>query len=140
MMQAMAIPPRFRARKLAILALVLAVGTVVAFGVLLQVWLIPLRPVVYLSALAVAVGIAVISVALWRGWLQVSALVVSALLLVLAAVFNFVLMRVPTGPSAFVVGAPAPDFTLPDATGAPVRLADFRGKKPVVLVFYRGYW
>jgi acetyl esterase/lipase len=34
------------------------------------------------------------------------------------------------------VGAPAPDFTLPDLTGKnPVTLSDFKGKKPVVLVF-----
>ena len=33
------------------------------------------------------------------------------------------------------VGAKAPDFTLPDKSGAPVRLSDFRGKK-FVLYFY----
>ena len=38
------------------------------------------------------------------------------------------------------VTQPAPDFTLEDAAGKPVTLADFRGKKSVVLVFYRGYW
>lgn len=32
-------------------------------------------------------------------------------------------------------GVQAPDFTLPDASGKPVRLADFRGKR-VVLYFY----
>lgn len=32
-------------------------------------------------------------------------------------------------------GQPAPDFTLPDETGAPRRLSDLRGK-PVVLYFY----
>jgi peroxiredoxin len=36
-------------------------------------------------------------------------------------------------------GTKAPDFTLPDATGAPVSLADFRGK-PLVLVFYPLDW
>ena len=65
---------------------------------------------------------------------------VSVLLLGLGGVFNFVLARVPSTPSAFVVGQPAPDFTLPDAAGRPVSLADYRGRKPVVLVFYRGYW
>jgi peroxiredoxin Q/BCP len=33
-------------------------------------------------------------------------------------------------------GDPAPDFELPDAGGALVRLSDFRGKAPVVLFFY----
>jgi peroxiredoxin len=34
------------------------------------------------------------------------------------------------------VGATAPDFTLPDANKTPTSLADFRGKQPVLLVFY----
>jgi hypothetical protein len=38
------------------------------------------------------------------------------------------------------VGQPAPDFTLPDCTGAPVRLKDLLARGPVVLSFYRGRW
>ena len=34
------------------------------------------------------------------------------------------------------VGATAPDFTLPDANKAPVTLSEFRGRQPVLLVFY----
>ena len=34
------------------------------------------------------------------------------------------------------VGDVAPDFTLPDTDGHPVRLSDFRGKKNVTLAFY----
>jgi peroxiredoxin len=34
------------------------------------------------------------------------------------------------------VGAAAPDFTLPDANKTPVTLSAFRGKQPVLLVFY----
>jgi cytochrome oxidase Cu insertion factor (SCO1/SenC/PrrC family) len=34
------------------------------------------------------------------------------------------------------VGDVAPDFTLPDTKGQPVKLSDFRGKKNVVLAFY----
>jgi cytochrome oxidase Cu insertion factor (SCO1/SenC/PrrC family) len=34
------------------------------------------------------------------------------------------------------VGDAAPDFTLNDTNGTPVRLSDFRGKKNVVLAFY----
>jgi cytochrome oxidase Cu insertion factor (SCO1/SenC/PrrC family) len=38
------------------------------------------------------------------------------------------------------VGQPAPNFTLEDSDGKSVSLADYRGKKNVVLVFYRGHW
>ena len=38
------------------------------------------------------------------------------------------------------VGQPAPDFTLEDSDGKAISLSDFRAKKSVVLVFYRGYW
>jgi peroxiredoxin len=37
------------------------------------------------------------------------------------------------------LNAPAPDFTLPDFTGRPVSLSDFRGSKNVLLVFNRGF-
>jgi cytochrome oxidase Cu insertion factor (SCO1/SenC/PrrC family) len=43
-----------------------------------------------------------------------------------------------TGPLA--IGEVAPDFTLQDHNGQKVTLSDARGKSPVVLVFYRGYW
>jgi cytochrome oxidase Cu insertion factor (SCO1/SenC/PrrC family) len=36
------------------------------------------------------------------------------------------------------VGAIAPDFTLTDTNGKPVKLSAI--KQPTVLVFYRGYW
>lgn len=38
------------------------------------------------------------------------------------------------------IGTAAPDFTLESKDGAPVTLSSLRGKKNVVLVFYRGYW
>ena len=38
------------------------------------------------------------------------------------------------------VGETAPDFTLVDQNGRKHSLAAERGKRPVVLVFYRGYW
>jgi peroxiredoxin Q/BCP len=34
------------------------------------------------------------------------------------------------------VGNKAPDFSLPDQTGKPVKLSDFLGRKNVVLAFY----
>ena len=37
-------------------------------------------------------------------------------------------------------GETAPDFTLEDQEGRNHTLSAERGKQPVVLVFYRGYW
>lgn len=38
------------------------------------------------------------------------------------------------------VGQPAPDFSLENIDGKVISLSDFRDKKSVVLVFYRGQW
>ena len=49
----------------------------------------------------------------------------------------------PTGSmrgSPIAVGDIAPDFTLQDQNNSKVTLSDVRGKRSVVLVFYRGYW
>jgi len=48
------------------------------------------------------------------------------------ALFDFL----GAGKPSVAVGERAPDFELPDANGKPVRLADFRGKRAVVLYFY----
>ncbi len=37
-------------------------------------------------------------------------------------------------------GMPAPDFSLESFAGPTVTLSQFRGKKTVVLAFYRGHW
>jgi cytochrome oxidase Cu insertion factor (SCO1/SenC/PrrC family) len=46
----------------------------------------------------------------------------------------------PTDLERVKVGDAAPDFTLEDQDGKPVTLSAYRGKRTVVLVFYRGYW
>ena len=38
------------------------------------------------------------------------------------------------------VGSLAPDFTLESKDGGTVTLSQFRGKKNIILVFYRGHW
>jgi len=45
-----------------------------------------------------------------------------------------------TDTSRVAVGTIAPDFTLEALAGPPVTLSEFRGKKNVILVFYRGHW
>ena len=46
----------------------------------------------------------------------------------------------PTDLGRVKVGDKAPDFTLENMDGKRISLADFHGKKNVVLVFYRGHW
>jgi peroxiredoxin (alkyl hydroperoxide reductase subunit C) len=68
------------------------------------------------------------------------------LVLTLLLVFNQAAVSAQMGPKEEVkqpatdldrvkVGQPAPDFTLEDSEGKNVSLADYRGKKNVVLVF-----
>ena len=38
------------------------------------------------------------------------------------------------------VGETVPDFSLKDQNGQTVKLSASWGERPVVLVFYRGYW
>ena len=125
---------------LALVALVVGLGTVGIYGTLLSTIAMPLPPAFYLGGLGLAVALALVAVWRARRWLTVGALAVTVLLLTGAAFVNFVATRI-TGPRPLmVVGQPVPDFTLPDAAGRPVTLSDYRGRKPVVLVFYRGYW
>ena len=58
---------------------------------------------------------------------------------VAAALVSVALLFFATGQSlALQVGDKAPDFALPATTAESIKLADFLGKKPVVLFFYIG--
>jgi len=46
----------------------------------------------------------------------------------------------PTDLNRVNVGDFAPDFTLETQDGSTIALSDFRNKKDVILVFYRGHW
>jgi len=46
----------------------------------------------------------------------------------------------PTDIDRVNVGTEAPDFTLMSSDGQAITLSNYRSKKNVVLVFYRGYW
>jgi hypothetical protein len=61
--------------------------------------------------------------------------------------------QLPPSKGAPKVGDKAPDFTLPDSSGKPVRVSELRSGTPTVdgssaeipgrwllLIFYRGYW
>jgi len=124
----------------ALLSVLLSLGAIAGYVAFLRVPAVRNHPELYFAAFAVATLIA--GVASWQAarWPNFVALAISALLLVLGGYFNFVLARVPATATKLRVGEPAPDFTLPDATGAAVSLASFHDRTPVVLVFYRGYW
>lgn len=124
----------------ALVSVLVCLVAIAGYYALLRVPAVRNHPGLYLVAFALATAIA--AAATWRAarWPNLTALALSAILLVLGGYFNFVLARVPNTPTALKVGEPAPDFTLPDANGALVSLASFRERTPVVLVFYRGYW
>ena len=46
----------------------------------------------------------------------------------------------PLDTGRVAVGSVAPDFALETKDGGSVTLSQFRGRKNVVLVFYRGHW
>lgn len=46
----------------------------------------------------------------------------------------------PTDLERVKLGDSAPDFTLENLDGKRITLSELRGKKNVVLVFYRGHW
>ena len=46
----------------------------------------------------------------------------------------------PTDLARVAVGSLPPDFTLESRDGTVVTLSSYRGRKNVVLVFYRGHW
>src|SRR5215475_11400133 len=133
---------RVSSTRLAVLSPLVAIGAIAGYVLLFRVAVVRNHPEGYVVAFAVATGLAVLAVMRARGrrWPAWVALGFSGLLLIGGAWFNFVAARVPDTPTALRVGEHAPDFTLPDAGGRPVALADYRGNKPVGIGLFRGYW
>jgi hypothetical protein len=101
-----------------------------------------LRDTAWLNLVLVGIGLtlSILAIGRRRSWLSLGGALLSAACVVLLVGYVFGLSRQlpPTG-GVIAVGAVAPDFSLPDQTGATVSLADF-AERPVVLVFYRGFW
>jgi cytochrome oxidase Cu insertion factor (SCO1/SenC/PrrC family) len=128
--------------RLAALSVGVAIGAAAAYMLLIRIAVVRNHPEGYVVAFALATALAALAVvrARSRRWPAGLALGLCALLLIGGAWFNFVGARVPDTPTTLRLGDRPPDFTLPDASGRPVSLADYRGRKPVLIVFYRGYW
>jgi hypothetical protein len=128
------------ASRAAALSALICVATVATYSLLIGVPAVRNHPEGYVSAFAIAATVAGLGVALGRRWYGWVALVGALGLFIMGSYVNFVLARIPAATTALTLGEPAPDFTLIDAAGRRVSLADYREKKPVLLVFYRGYW
>jgi hypothetical protein len=132
------------ARNLAIGALLLVLTGVAGYFVAvfsLAAWWPDVRNHAIPNWTLVALGIGLSILAVKRApasWVTRTLLGTNVVLAGLFAAFLYVALVVPAaaGPA---LGAPAPDFALPDQTGEVVRLSDFRGA-PLLLVFYRGHW
>ncbi len=116
------------------------------------------RDVAWVNWLLFALGIALVGVGTVRAFRQperyrgrIMGPVFGVLSLAVLGAFLFMTLsyarQLPESAGAPKVGEKAPDFTLPDSQGKPVRLssllAESGGGAPgtwVVLIFYRGYW
>ena len=68
---------------------------------------------------------------------------ITVLTIVLTSAMSIANAQTPTAATRskpIGVGEVAPDFTLQSHSALKVNLSESRGKRPVVLVFYRGYW
>lgn len=108
------------------------------------------RDVPWLNLLLFALGLGLLGIGSRRGWSQrehyrgriagPTLTALSALVLGFFLFYSFSFSaQLPESRGAPKVGEAAPDFTLPDQQGKPVKLSELRGQ-PVLLVFYRGYW
>jgi len=126
--------------RLAIGGVAVAAAMIGTYILLLDYAAIRNRPWLYVGGLLAATAITALAVARRRSVGTFAALGTCALLLGAATFFNFVAARLPAPAPVLRIGEAAPDFTATDARGRPVTLADYRGRAPVVLVFYRGHW
>jgi len=60
--------------------------------------------------------------------------------LILTGISRTRIVMVTQRATPVIVGETAPDFTLEGQNTRKITLSESRGKSPVVLVFYRGYW
>jgi cytochrome oxidase Cu insertion factor (SCO1/SenC/PrrC family) len=63
----------------------------------------------------------------------------AGLILMLLLAASVWAQRLPKPQIASAEGKLAPDFTLKDQGGKPLRLSSLRGK-PALVIFYRGHW
>ncbi|MFN8643796.1 MAG: redoxin domain-containing protein [Candidatus Binatia bacterium] len=138
----------------AVLGLLLGLASFLGYALVVVPTLSPHWPVLrdrpVLNLLLVAAGLAFSIVGVWRAVGRRPthrgrrlAPLLAGLNIAVAGTFLWLLYvhsaHLPPSSRAPAVGSMAPDFALTDQHGQPIQLASLRGK-PVVLVFYRGFW
>ncbi len=110
------------------------------------------RDVPWVTYVLFAPAVALLVVSVRRAYEQpeqykgkISGPILSTISIALMGLFCYMVLvltkDVPAAANALQAGQQAPDFTLNDASGRPVALADILHKnRAAVLVFYRGYW
>lgn len=97
----------------------------------------------WIHEVLVLLGASATVIAVWRGrrrWLSwVGAGFVALLACLLLAYVHVISFQLPSTEGVIELAQQAPDFSLPGPDGQSVSLEVYRGK-PLVLVFYRGYW
>ncbi len=123
---------------LAFLGIVVTLGGALSYFALVQVpWFRSGWPNLVIIVVGTGLGI----YAATRGTVLPKVLAGFDVVLLLLFVFALtVAFRLPAATAAPQTAALAPDFSLPDHTGTLLGLGSFRGKGPVLLVFYRGHW
>jgi cytochrome oxidase Cu insertion factor (SCO1/SenC/PrrC family) len=75
-----------------------------------------------------------------RSWVTIPSAGVSAIVGLGLILSLFVLLKLPPAGAVAATADTLPDFTLPNQDGRAVTLSSYRGKGPVLVVFYRGHW
>lgn len=137
-------PPEPAARRrfawLALAGALLTVAGGVSYIVLIDVPWIRSQAWPNIAATVLGLGLCAMAVFRRRSIGTVAPMVVAGLVGGAFLLSLFVFMRLPAPQTALAKAALAPDFTLPNHRGEPVTLSAWRGKGPVLLVFYRGFW
>ena len=116
------------------------------------------RDVPWMNWLLFAIGLGLVGAGIVRAYRsperyrgRVLGPILGVLSLAVLGLFLFMTLsfarQLPASAGAPKVGEKAPDFTLPDSQGRPVRLSSLLGSPGggapgawVILIFYRGYW
>ncbi len=131
---------RLSAGKIALVGMLITVAGGASYYLLLDVPWIRSRAIPNIAAVLLGLGLCGYALVQRRSKGVIAASAVGGLIGVVFLLSYFVLMKLPAPTTTLSPAATAPDFTLPNHRGQQVTLSSWRGRGPVLLVFYRGFW